>query len=39
MADDNVEGQEVDFLIQELSSAKPAAAKAAPKTTEAAKTE
>ena len=29
MADDNVEGQEVDLLIQELSSAKPAAAKAA----------
>jgi hypothetical protein len=30
MADDKVEGQEVDFLIQELSSAKPATAKATP---------
>ena len=30
MADDNVEGQEVDLLIQKLSSEKPVAAKAPP---------
>jgi len=33
MADDNVEGQEVDFLIQELSSAKPIDGKPAPAAT------